>query len=245
MPMRYLLLALTFVALGATASPLPEYPFLFTSGTSRSEVPPDVVHLSFTVAARDKDAKVAVASVESTFKSVMAILLAADIRETDIDASAVDKTPRSHWDGSSKQTLPDGYDVSRKIVFTARDLTKYPQMMKSLLALTGTKEFDATFERSDRGKIEADLFALAAKDANVRAQQMAAQFGRKLGPVRAVAQIPFSSISNEFGLNYEGSSVPAPAVAMELAERNKSLDRFLAPVTITISESVNVIYELQ
>jgi uncharacterized protein YggE len=203
------------------------------------------VRLSFTVAARDRDAKVAVASVESTFKLVMAILSAADIRETDIDASAVDKTPRTHWDGSRKQTLPDGYDVSRKMVVTARNLIKYPQMMKALLALTNTKDFDATFERSDRRKIEAELFASAAQDANSQAQRIAAQFGRKLGPVRAVAQVPFSSIPNEFGLDYGGSSVPPPKVAIDLAETNKSPDRFLAPATITISESVNVIYELQ
>jgi uncharacterized protein YggE len=242
--MRFLLLALTFATLGAKASSLPEYPFLFTAGTSRSEIPPDIVHLSFTVAAHDRDATVAGASVESAFKSVMATLLAADIRETDIDASAVDKTSRSHWDDSRKQSLPDGYDVSRKIVITARNLTKYPQMMKSLLSLTITRDFDATFDRSDRATIEADVFASAAQDANVRAQRMAAQFSRKLGPVRAVAQIPFSSIPDEFGLNYEGSSVRSPMVIVT-AERNKSLDRFLAPVTITISESVNVIYELQ
>src|SRR5215475_13774714 len=87
----------------AVASPLPDYPFVFTVGRARIETPPDIVRLSFTVANRSKDLKAAGAALDSTFNSVVTLLTAAAISAADIDASAVNKTPLSHWDPGRNQ----------------------------------------------------------------------------------------------------------------------------------------------
>jgi uncharacterized protein YggE len=242
---RVLTLALGLFAVAASASPLPEYPFVFAAGSAKVESPPDTVRLSFSVAAHNRDAGLAAAVVESTFKSTITILAAAAINERDIDASVVDKSARSHWDQGRSQSVPDGYEVSRKIAVIGRDLAKYPQMVRALLQLPGTEEFSAEFDRSDRSKVEADLLVSAAKDAKARAELMATQFGRKLGPVHAIAQTPFSALPDEFGFSYRGSGPAAPAVEIEVTGEKKSMERLLAPATITISENVNVVYELQ
>jgi len=246
--LRYpFLVLLGFGAVAAAASPLPEYPFIFSAGTGRSAVAPDLVRLSFAIAARDRDVKLATAAVESTFASVTSILAAAAVRTSDVDASAVDKSPRSHWDQTTDRTIPDGFQVTRKIKVTARDLTRYPQLMKSLLDLAATEDFSAEFDRSDRQKLQEELLATAAQDAHARAERVAAQFGRKLGAARAIAQIPFTALGDELGFSYGGPHVP-PQLMMEevvVTGARKSLDQFLAPQTITISESVNVVYELQ
>jgi len=237
---RLLCAAFCLAAITATASPLPDYPFVFTTGSAEKSVSPDVVTLRFTVTARDKDATVAAAAVEATFTSVTSILSKASIRPVDIDASAVDKTLRRRWDSEADESIPDGYEVSRTISLTARQLTTYPQMIRALLELPNTADFVPTFGRSDRQKIETELFASAAQSAKERAEAMAGQFGRKLGPAHAISRDPFGDIAGSFGLssNGPGAGPPPPYVAPPDGS-------FLAPAMITLSESVNVIYELE
>jgi uncharacterized protein YggE len=114
--------------------------------------------------------------------------------------------------------------------------------MKALLELPHTESFAATFDRSDRSRIEADLLASAAQDAKARAERMAGQFGRKLGPVHAVSQIPFAALGAEFGFGYRGSEGGALRYA---GAPGRSAESMLAPATITIAEHVSVVYELQ
>jgi len=241
MLLRALAIVLALAAVAATASPLPDYPFVFTVGTARIDTPPDIVRLSFSVASRNKDLRAATAAFDSTFDSVITILTAAGIGQADIDASGINKTPLSHWDQSRNQTIPDGYEVSRSVKVTGRDLAKYPQMLKALLDLPNTENFFADFDRSDRPKLKADLFASAAKDAKTHAEDMAAQFGRKLGFVRAISQIALSAIGERFGLS---SSTPESYDRM-FKRSVPAGEQFAVPPTITISENVNVVYELQ
>jgi len=242
MLLRFLVVVFSLAAADAGASPLPDYPFVFTTGTARQDSPPDTVRLGFVVAVRNKDLKAATAAYESTFDSVTKILATAAINDADIDASAVSKSPLSHWDESRNQSVPDGYEVSRRVKITGRDLSKYPEMVKGLLELPNTEEFSVLFDRSDRAKIETELIASAVKDANDRAERMAAQFGRKLGAVHAVSQIPFATLADEFGL---GNGGPAYAGAPPQAMFKRAMERFLTPSTITLSATVNVVYELQ
>jgi len=242
MLLRVLAVVLALGALTASASPLPEYPFVFTTGTARTDTPPDIVRLGFVVASRNKDLKAATAAYESAFDSVAKILATAAINDADIDASAVSKSPLSHWDEVRSQSVPDGYEVSRRVKITGRDLSKYPEMIKALLELPNTEEFSALFDKSDRSKIENELFALAVKDANDRAERMAGQFGRKLGAVRAIAQIPFAALADEFGLSNGG---PLFAGAPPQMMFKRAMERFLTPSTIAISATVNVVYELR
>jgi uncharacterized protein len=241
MLLRVIGVVLGFIAANAVASPLPEYPFVFTVGNARIETPPDMVRLSLTVASRNKDEKVAAAAVDSTFNSVISILTAAGTPKADIDASAVDKTPLSHLDESRDRSILDGYEVSRKIKVTGRDLAKYPKMVKALFELPHTQDFSADFDRSDRAKLRADLQAAAARDAKAHAEEMAAPFGRKLGSVRAISQISFPAIPGQFGF---------PTAGVEMFDRMfkrsvPSQEEFLVPGNITVSETVNVVYELQ
>lgn len=241
MLLRVLAFAFGLTTMTAIASPLPEYPFVFTVGNARIDTPPDMVRLRFTVATRSKDLKVASGALDSTFNSVITVLAAAAIREADIDASAVDKTPLSHLNESRDQTISDGYEVSRKVSITGHDLTKYPQMVKALLELPNTEDFNADFDRSDRSKLRADLLASASRDAKAHAEDMAAQFGRKLGPVRAISQVTFPAIPGYFGFSSGGAGIYDRMFKTSVP----SQEQFLLPATITISETVNVVYELQ
>jgi uncharacterized protein YggE len=244
--MRLLLLLGTTLMCAATASasPLPEYPFVFTTGSAKADVPPDVVELSFSLSAHNANEVEALKAVQRGFQRVLEILAAADVKEADIDASSVDKSEQRHWDEDKDISMPDGFDVTRTFTVTVRDLVKYPVMGKALLDLPGTSEFDPTFNRTDRLKIESELFQRAAQDAKARAERMATSFERKLGPVRAIAQIPFGDVSNWLGVGGDQRYLSDFTVTGSRRSTAEP-DSLLVPAIISISAQVNVVFELQ
>ena len=241
---RVLIAILAATSAVAVSSPLPEYPFVFATGTARRDLPPDTAKVEFTVAARNKGAAAAAGSVDSTFEVALKICAAADIRKSDVDASTVNKTARSHWDSAKDQSVPDGYEVSRHIKVTVRDLTRFPQMVRELLKLSGAESFSSEFERSDKIAIQEELFTLAAKDAREQAGKMAASFDRKLGPAHAIARVPFDTLPSGFGFS-DGGSVGGALMEIVVTGSSRTSDIMLVPSKITLSESVNVVYELQ
>ncbi len=244
--MRFLLLLGTALmcAAMASASPLPEYPFVFTTGSAKADVPPDVVELSFSVSAHNANEGEALKAVQQGVQRVLAILANADVKEADIDASSINKSEQRHWDEDKDMSVPDGFDVTRTFTVTVRDLAKYPVMGKALLDLSGTSDFDPTFNRTDRLKIESDLFQRAAQDAKARAERMAASFERKLGAVRAIAQIPFGDVSNWLGVGGDQRYL-SDIVVTGSRRRVTEPDSLLVPATISISAKVNVVFEMQ
>jgi hypothetical protein len=71
---------------------------------------------------------------------------------------------------------------------------------------------------------------------------MAASFGRTLGPVRAIAQLPFDSMGEWLGFA-GGAGSPPPFIPP--VDSDTSVDRLLVPATIRISVEVNTVFELQ
>jgi uncharacterized protein YggE len=228
----------------AAASPLPEYPFVFTTGTAKSDSPPDVVELSFSLSARHPNANAAVNAVREGTQRVLEILAAAGVKEPDIDASSFNKSEERHWDDDKDVSVSDGFEVRRDFSVTIRDLTKYPDLGKALLDLSGTADFDPTFNRTDKAKIEADLLQRASNDARTRAERVAASFSRTLGPARAISQIPFGEIPHRLGLGDSDRDL-SEIVVTGSRRRLEDPDSLLVPATISFSAKVNVVYELQ
>lgn len=241
MLIRALLVLWLASAASAVASPLPDYPFLFATGTARRDLPPDTVKLDFTIASRNADPAIAAKAVDATFETVLAILTAADVKKADLDASTVNKSARSHWDGTKGQSLPDGYEVTRRIRCTVRDIGNYPQMLKKLLEVADSESFSVRFERSDASKIQVELFTAAAKDARDQADQMASSFDRKIGAVHAISKAPFDRLGHDFGLSNSDRFAEPPAAYAS----GRHSDMFLVPSSITLSTSVNVVFELK
>ena len=152
---RLMTATLALVALNAFASPLPEYPFVFSVGDAKATLPPDVGVLSFTVSNHNANVDVALASVRKTSEVALKILADAGLGAADIDASPMTKDSRSHWDDKRDQSVPDGYEVSRKFEVTVRNLDKYPKMVTALFALANNEDFLAYFKRSDAATVSA------------------------------------------------------------------------------------------
>ena len=239
---RLMTAALALVTLNAFASPLPEYPFVFAVGDAKATLPPDVGHLSFTVSSHNANVDVALATVSKTSDIALKILADAGLGAADIDASPMTKDSRSHWDDKRDQSVPDGYEVSRKFEITVRNLGKYPKMVTALFALPNTEDFRPYFKRSDAATVSTQLLEAAAADAKAKAEKMAAQFGARVGRVRAISQIPVAEVPYVFGVSTLPLRIGEPDYAIEAPD---SLDRLLVPASVEITERLNVVFELE
>jgi uncharacterized protein YggE len=172
------------------------------------------------------------------------MLVVAGVKEADIDASSFSKSEERHWDDDKEMSVSDGFEVRRNFTVTIRDLTKYPDLGKALLDLSGTADFDPTFNRTDKATIEANLLQRAANDARARAERMAASFNRTLGSVRAIAQVPFGEVPHRLGLGDDDRYL-SEVVVTGSKRRIEEPDSLLVPATISFSVKVNVVYELQ
>ena len=229
----------------ASASPVPDYPFIYAEGGATRELPPDIATLNASVSVRNASSEGAVAGVQAAAAKVLALLAKSGVRDADINAAQMAKSQQMRYDEATHRSVPDGYEASRSFVITVRDLTRYPALLTALLAMPGVNGGGGNFDRSDRAKVSSDLVAEAAEAARRNGELMASGLQRKVGAARAIARIPFAQIPGRFG--FGGGAVPvgtpAPMVMMRAAAAPE--DASLVPPSVTLSESVNVLFELQ
>jgi uncharacterized protein YggE len=149
------------------------------------------------------------------------------------------------WDEATRRNVPDGYEATRNVSVTVRDLARYPALLTSLLAMHGVNGGGGNFDRVDRGKVSAELVAEAAEAARRNGELMAAGLHRKVGAARAIARIPFAEIPQRFGFGGGAVAFSGVALAAPKSRAMASDDSSLVPTSVTLSESVNVLFELQ
>lgn len=240
---KWIALALLVTATAA-ASPVPDYPFVYAEGAASRELPPDVGSLAFTLSAHHETSEGAITAVQEAAGKALAVLAKAGIRDTDINAAQLNKSQQLRWDDKTQRNVPAGYDATRNFSVTVRELARYPALLAALLAMPGASGGGGNFDRADRAKVSAELVALAAEEARQNGERMAAGLHRKLGAARAIAQVPLAEIPARFGFGASASG-PVPRGPMVAMASARAADTSLVPATITVSESVNVLFELQ
>ena len=103
--MRILVFALLCIPVAGLASPLPDYPFVFTVGSAERRIAPDVGHLRFTIRSPQRDVDKAISIVESASKRVATLLQTAGVNFEDIDASSIDKSEKWRWEPEMRQSV--------------------------------------------------------------------------------------------------------------------------------------------
>jgi uncharacterized protein YggE len=229
---------------GAQAGPLPDYPFVYAEGAASRELPPDVGTLGFTLTGRNASSEVAIAQVQAAAGKALALLAQAGIHDADINAAQLNKTERTRWDEKTHRNLPDGFEVTRNFVVTVRELERYPALLTALLAMPGASGGGSGFDRADRARVSGELLAEATEQARRNGERLAAGLHRKLGMAHAIARIPLAEIPARFGLGGR-SAGPRGELQEVMVTSQRSAEASLVPATLTISESVNVLFELQ
>jgi uncharacterized protein YggE len=215
---KTLAFAIALLPFAAHASNLPDYPFIHAAGEGYLMVVPDMGEIDFDISAYDPDPAAAVAVVQARAAEVHA-LLAAQSGEGGESASAAVRDMRKEMRKSANPdpaAAPD-YDIRSSVHIVVRDLGKWRPIMQALLEMKNVDHMSTTFSKTDRVKVEQELTAVAVKDAQRRAENMAAGFGRKLGAVAAVSSGQLRNLTGAVGLmpgdfykNIAGVTPPNP-----------------------------------
>ncbi|MYM68116.1 DUF541 domain-containing protein [Pseudoduganella sp. FT55W] len=223
-----LVLALALLPLAVQASNLPDYPFIHTTGEGFAMVEPDMGEIDFDITAFNADAAAAVAMVAERVAQVQALMV-----EGESSASIRDIR-------KEMRAAEGDYAIRSSVHIVVRDLGKWRPLMQALLAMPNLDHMSTTFGRSDREQAERELTASAVKDAQRRAEAMAAGFGKKVGAVSAISSGQLRNLTNAVGL------MPG-----DLYYRNRTVDAapadkdFLATEVLRWSQTVDVIFRIK
>jgi uncharacterized protein YggE len=222
----------------ASASQLPEYPFIHVTGNAFTYAIPDTGELDFDIVATDADPAVARATVEARVAEIQALMEQQGFSADDVQVRDVRQNIRK--DGDAAATAPR-YDIKCTVHLNVRNLTSWSAVTGGLLAKPNLDNFSTNFGASDRDKIETDLANEAIANARRRAEAMAAGFGRKLGPVTAVSPGALKNLTGSMGLmptDFNGRSNSSNANRVARGD-------IVNIVNLKFSQTVDVIFRIK
>lgn len=231
------LAALLLVTLAASASQLPDYPFIHMTGSAKLYVPPDMGAMDFEIIAADPDPAVARQTVETRVAEVRALVETLGLPAEGLEVRNVHQDLRKSQPGETQV-----YEIKCGVHLDVHDLSKWAGLANGLLGMKNLDGFATTFDTSEREKIEADLGAQAVRDARRKSEALATGFGRKLGPVAAVTTGSLKNLGNAMGLVRDESNYSRNRDRnVQRVEREALGDVVIIPMGV----SVDVIFRLK
>lgn len=225
---KSLVLAVALLPFAARASNLPDYPFIHTTGEGFAMIVPDMGEIDFDITIFNADPAAATALLAERAAQVQALMVAGESSATLRDAR------------KEMRAAEADYAVRSSVHIVVNNLGNWRPLMQALLALPNLDHLSTTFARKDREKVEQELVANAVKDAQRRAESMAAGFGKKVGAVSAISSGQLRNLTGAVGL------MPG-----DLYYRNRTVDAapadkdFLAIEVLRWSQTVDVIFRIK
>ena len=221
------------------AANLPDFPFVIASGHAELKVKPDTATVSVQVLAFDQSSDKALSQLKAATDLIIEKLKAHGIALEQLEASDLHKETKRHRTESNQATEILGYEVSRNLIITLRDLRAYSELMSEIALIDHTSNIFTQFDSSKRKELERELSQVAGKNARENAEAAAKSLGSSVHSVYAISQ---STNFNEL-FPGAGSYGSGQAMSFKYAD-NESLALF-APETINLQQSINVVFRLK
>ncbi|MEL2242778.1 oxidative stress defense protein [Leclercia adecarboxylata] len=213
------------------ASELPDSPHIVTSGTASVDAAPDIATLAIEVNVAAKDAATAKKQADDRVAQYLSFLEQNAVGKKDINSANLRTQP--DYDYKDGKSILKGYRAVRTVEVTVRQLDKLNSLLDGALkaGLNEIRSVSLGVAQPEKYKDEARKAAI--DDAVRQAQQLAAGFNSKLGPVYSVRY----HVSN-----YQ----PSPMVRMMKAEAApvSAQDTYEQP-TIQFDDQVDVVFQLE
>ena len=226
------------VQMAAQASSLPDYPFIFQTGTAQVEVSPDIAVMDITVASRGADAAKTLGVVNAGVAEVFQLLGKAKIAQADTQASEIMRT--LDYSSREKRDAPPTYVINRNLRVWVRDLAAWSPLVSELAAMKNITRLDTDFRTSAYDTLVADLELKAARDAETKAARIAKSFNRKIASVMAISEVPFQSLERAMIRSSNEGFAPPPFIPP-----TEPASAVRAPASIALEKSVNVLFKLE
>ena len=208
------------------AEAVPDQPHVVVSGQSEVSAVPDILQISLNLTEVGQEVAVARDLVEQRSQRLIDTLKKHGVEKKDITAASLKITPHYNW--SNKAQIYAGTEVSRKIDVILRDLDKYDDLIRAIVATKVARINSTRLESSREKALRQEALQAAIDDARQKAELLVAGFPEKLGPVYAISS---------GGPSYRLHEAYAAAEPMKRAAA-------FEPGEITLSESVQVVFYL-
>lgn len=234
--MKFKIMALAalvgFSALSVQANELPNGPHIVTSGTASVDATPDIATLAIEVNVAAKDAASAKKQADERVAQYLSFLEQNQIAKKDISAANLRTQP--DYDYQNGKSILKGYRAVRTVEVTLRQLDKLNALLDGALkaGLNEIRSVSLGVAQPDAYKDKARKAAI--DDAIHQAEQLAASFNSKLGPVYSVRY----HVSN-----YQ----PSPMVRMmkaDAAPAASAQETYEQPV-IQFDDQVDVVFQIE
>lgn len=155
-------------------------------GVGEVEAEPDQAVLRISIKALAKDLATAKQQADKRYASVLEVLTQAGIPDQQVKLQRLSMQPKYKWSDNKQQY--QGEEVVRSLSITINDLDKVPSLMQSLVenGLSTMEGLSSGFQ--DRAALLKQALGAAASDARSKAEFLAEQFARKLGPAMQISE---------------------------------------------------------
>ncbi|HEU4376020.1 MAG TPA: SIMPL domain-containing protein [Telluria sp.] len=223
----------------ASASQLPDYPFIHASGNGMVYVAPDVGEVDFEISAQQEDPEAARKVVEARIAEVRALVAALGLPEADVEIRDVRKEMRKGERTSAGAAM---YDIKCGVHIKVSDLLKWKALVAPLVDMPNVDGFMTGFDTSKREQVEVELMGEAIKAARRKAEAMAAGFGRKLGAVAGVSPGDLKNVTRAMGM---AAAEPTRFTRTPEGRNQYDRDALLMIALMKMSQSVDVIFRIK
>jgi uncharacterized protein len=238
---KSLLFLVGLIVSGSTAfaADIPDYPFVFVTGSADVDTPPNIALCSLMIRGVDLDPGKAESTVGRRLTSALAHLTAKGVAASDIESSNIGKQILTTEYNSKEPAAVRGYDVSRGLQFKVRQLSSLPGIENEFVGSPNVDMINCQYDRTDRSALEADLLTKAIHSARDQADRLAEPLGRHITAAAAVSKMPFALVSSMLGMDNRFAELTD-----RMFKKSVSQDDLLVPSAIHLSVSVNVLFKM-
>lgn len=223
-----LMIVLNSVSFVAQAEEL-SFPHISTTGYGEVIATPDMAEFSVKVVEITMNAEQAKSKVDDVVSAFVQRLNEAGVEDSQILSSNLYLTPQYHYPKSGKAELV-GYKAVRSVSVEVNDLAKLNQYLDIALEENINQVDDIQLKVRDQEKYQQQARMAAIKDAMEKAESLASGFGRKLDQV--------------WRIDYNSRQVRPIMMKAAAFSDESAVDRSYQDSTITITDSVGVIYKM-
>jgi uncharacterized protein YggE len=236
------ILLLLLLCTAAFANGLPTSPYIYVQGLAEEQVAPDILTLTFSTLATDKDQVRAKALVSE--KSTAIFKLFGQLGITDEAVAAHEISVAENYDYNASKRVFTGYTVTRNFKVRLTDFAAYPKLVDGLVELRIESVSGAQPTYSKAAEVSARLKKAALAQARQQADDLAAGMNARITGVFAASPIAFGEIPGAIFGGAGGGHVLALSAFSVKSEGRQAEDRYVFE-KLTATERLHVIFLIE
>lgn len=215
------------------------------TGEAEVRVVPDEVILTLGVETWDKYLKSAKSQNDERVKEVLRIAQAYGVEARHIQTDHISIEPR-YEDNYEKKDLI-GYFVRKTIVITLKDISKFDDLLTSVIDADVNYVHQIQFRTTELRKYRDEARALAIKAAQEKANALAGELGQSVGRPRTIneEQADWWSWYNSWWGAGWGNNMSQNVIQEAGGSSSTTDDGTIAPGEITVNARVSVSFEFE